>query len=106
MEIEPSRKAYLFHFSDVISSTNYTFTFVLSGIEAGGKGDRTTDISLGTPAQSQFVRCECRMDWSIIERNASRKPIALATRPQHGLILGQHFNKTNSRNEFEFMIDK
>jgi hypothetical protein len=46
------------------------------------------------------------MDWSIIERNGNGKPIALATRPQRGLILGQHFNKTNSRDEFEFVTDK
>jgi hypothetical protein len=47
-----------------------------------------------------------RMDWSVIERNGRGKPIALATRPQRGLILGQHFNKTNSTDGFEYTTGK
>jgi hypothetical protein len=68
--------------------------------------DRKPDMSLGTPGPLQSVHCERRIYWSIIEGNGSQKPIALATRPQRGLTLGQHFNKTNSRDGFEFMSGK
>lgn len=74
----------------------------MNDIENCGKEDRKPDISPGTPGPFQSVHC----DWSITDRNGSGKPTALATRPQRGLILGQHFNKTNSRDGFEFTTGK
>jgi hypothetical protein len=42
----------------------------------------------------------------LLNGTVAQNPIALAIRPQRGLILGRHFNKANSRDEFEFMTGK